>query len=474
MNQKPLTLLNTFPQIDDTAATAALQKEWDGFSPKIVVLDDDPTGIQTVHDVSVYTDWEKETLSSAFQDDSRMFFILTNSRSFSSEKTTQVHHEIAQTLSEIAKEQHQAFLLISRGDSTLRGHYPLETDVLKDTLETNSPYTFDGEILCPFFAEGGRYTVNNIHYVKEGDFLTPAGNTEFAKDKTFSYKASDLTQYIEEKSHGAYKAADCICISLEELRACSYDRITEKLMSANHYAKIVVNAICYTDLKIFAVAWVRAMKRGKHFLSRSAAALPKIIGNIPDKPLLTQKELNIRSSDKGGLIVIGSHVRKTTAQFFALKNSDLPLKFLEFHVNAYFEDGGLELESRERRLEAEKYMEQGNTVVIYTSRELLAPEGTTKEELLSLSVNISDALTSIVSNLTLQPKFIIAKGGITSSDVGTKGLRVKKARVMGQIQPGIPVWMTGEESKFPNTPYVIFPGNVGNETTLRDIAAELI
>ena len=63
--------------------------------------------------------------------------------------------------------------------------------------------------------------------------------------------------------------------------------------------------------------------------------------------------------------------------------------------------------------------------------------------------------------------FIIA-GGITSSDVGTKALAVKKANVLGQIKPGIPVWQTGEESKFPMTPYVIFPGNVGEITTLRE------
>ena len=59
-------------------------------------------------------------------------------------------------------------------------------------------------------------------------------------------------------------------------------------------------------------------------------------------------------------------------------------------------------------------------------------------------------------------------GGITSSDVGTKALGVKRALVMGQIRPGIPVWKTGPESRFPDTPYVIFPGNVGEDSTLRE------
>ncbi|EMF48096.1 hypothetical protein B481_0212 [Planococcus halocryophilus Or1] len=87
-----------------------------------------------------------------------------------------------------------------------------------------------------------------------------------------------------------------------------------------------------------------------------------------------------------------------------------------------------------------------------------------------MSVKISDAVTSIVKNIQTRPSFIIAKGGITSSDIGTNGLSVKRATVAGQIKPGIPVWLTGSESKFPGLAYVIFPGNVGSKTTLKEVA----
>jgi uncharacterized protein YgbK (DUF1537 family) len=97
-----------------------------------------------------------------------------------------------------------------------------------------------------------------------------------------------------------------------------------------------------------------------------------------------------------------------------------------------------------------------------------------KDQQLQISVAISDALTSVIGNLEVCPRFIVAKGGITSSDVGTKALRVRKALVMGQIQAGIPVWMTGPESKFPNIPYVIFPGNVGEDSTLLDVVKMLM
>ena len=91
-----------------------------------------------------------------------------------------------------------------------------------------------------------------------------------------------------------------------------------------------------------------------------------------------------------------------------------------------------------------------------------------------MSVKISDAVQSLVGRLSITPSFVIAKGGITSSDVGTKALAVKKANVLGQIKPGIPVWQTGEESKFPLTPYVIFPGNVGEISTLKEAVEVLM
>ena len=170
---------------------------------------------------------------------------------------------------------------------------------------------------------------------------------------------------------------------------------------------------------------------------------------------------------------MGSHVKKTSDQLAELWKSQAKLRFLEFHVNRFFQEGGLEKEVEETLAAAQEAILEGVTAVVYTSRQLLAPEHADKEQLLAASVEISRALTSIVAKLTVKPFFILAKGGITSSDVGTKGLSVKKAMVMGQIKAGIPVWLTGPESKFPNTPYIIFPGNVGEVSTLREIVEEL-
>ena len=458
---------------DADKAEMLLSQAMEGFHKKLVVLDDDPTGVQTVHDVSVYTDWEEESIRKGFEEKEAMFFILTNSRSFSVEETTKVHQDIAARVAKVARELGQDFMIISRGDSTLRGHYPLETQLLADGLTKNEGVVIDGEIICPFFPEGGRYTMDNIHYVKEQENLVPAGMTEFAKDKTFGYKSSDLTEYVEEKTEGKYHKEDCITISLDELNALDVQGIKDKLMSAQNMAKIIVNAVSYADLKVFCAALVLAMKAGKHYMARTAAAFTKVMGRISDQPLLGRAQLE-GDTKNGGIVLIGSHVKKTTDQLNCLKELDGQADFMEFQVNTVFEENGLEKEVERTVKAAEEKILSGRTVVIYTSRQLLAPENMTPEEKLHISVKISNAVTSIIGKLSVKPKFIIAKGGITSSDVGTKALRVKKARVMGQVKKGIPVWMTGEESKFPGMPYIIFPGNVGEVSTLKEIVEELI
>ncbi len=468
----PVEAITGVTAADEEKADRLLAGAMEGFSKKIVVLDDDPTGVQTVHDVSVYTDWEVDTLRQAFAEEDAMFFVLTNSRSFSAERTERVHREIAGNVSRAAAEAGRDFMIVSRGDSTLRGHFPLETRVLADTLEQETGIAVDGEVICPFFPEGGRYTLDNVHYVREGDTLVPAGMTEFARDKTFGYRSSDLCAYVEEKTAGEYKAEDCICIGLAELRAQDTEGILRKLLGAKNRDKIIVNAVCYADLKVFCAALVSAMEQGRHFLARSAAALPKVLGRVSDQPLL-QKEQLVGSETNGGIVLIGSHVKKTTDQLNALRAIRGKIQFMEFRVSTFFEENGLQREAERMVKRAEAAILQGDTAVIYTSRELLAPQGLSPEEQLQMSTAISEALTGIVGGLTVRPGFLIAKGGITSSDVGTKALMVRKARVMGQVRKGIPVWMTGSESRFPGMPYIIFPGNVGEANTLREIVEEL-
>ena len=448
-------VLTSYKKIDEAAADALLAKEIAANNKKIVVLDDDPTGVQTVHDIHVYTNWDHDSIKAGFEEENNLFYVMTNSRGFTAEQTTKAHHEIAAVVDQVAKETGREYIFISRSDSTLRGHYPLETELLKADYEKYTGKQIDGEIMCPFFKEGGRFTIGNVHYVKYGDELVNACETEFAKDKTFGYKAASMPEYVEEKTGGAYKAENVTCISLEDIHDMAYDKIEAQLMAVKDFNKIVVNAVDYADLKVFCVALYRAMAKGKVFMFRTAAAIVKVMGGVSDQPLLTRAQMVVKETDNGGIIV--EELKKLT-----------DIEFIELDATLVRDEEAFENEVRRCLAKEEECIRSGKTVCCYTTRALITADTGDKEDELRLSVRISDAVQSLVGRLTVTPAFVIAKGGITSSDVGTKALAVKRANVLGQIRPGIPVWQTGEESKFPQTPYVIFPGNVGENTTLRE------
>ena len=427
----------------------------------IIVLDDDPTGTQTVHDVDVYTDWSEESLASGFS--SPMFFVLTNSRSFSSEKTEAVHRDIALKILAQSKQLNKDFIVVSRGDSTLRGHYPIETAAMNDVFASNG-CAMDGEILIPFFPEGGRFTIDDVHYVRQGEELIPAGETEFAKDKTFGYKNSNLKAWIEEKTAGAFSADDVQSVPLDMLRNKDYGGITDILCRCQNFTKVIVNAQEYDDLRVFAKAFYMAVARGKRFMFRSAAAIVKVLGEVSDQNLLTHKQLADLDNPNGGLIIVGSHVAKTTAQVETLLRGR-SIELIEMNQHLATDPEAFDAEV-ERVLElATQNIAAGKDTVVMTRRERF-DLGTNPEEELRLAVTIGDKLVGVLNRLTVRPSFVISKGGITSSDVATKGLGIKKARVAGQILPGVPVWQAGVESKYPGLMLVIFPGNVGDEDAL--------
>ena len=375
-------------------------------------------------------------MEEAFRAPEHMFFILTNSRGLTVPESRVQHREIAENIALAAAATGKDFLLLSRGDSTLRGHWPMETETLRDILEAKSGKHYDGEVIYPFFPEGGRYTLDDVHYVKQGDMLVPAGQTEFARDKSFGYTASSLPDWCEEKSGGRYPSADCCRISLEELRAGNTDDIAARLETVSGFGKIIVNSVDYEDVMVFTAALCKALSRGKEYLFR--------------------------------------HVSKTTRQLEQLRQCRYPIEFIEFNQHRVLETHGLEAEVERVLHKAEALLSDGRSVAVFTRRDRVDLPTEDRDLQLQISTQISDAVTSIIGRLMVRPSFIVAKGGITSSDVGTKALRVRKALVKGQIRPGIPVWQTGDESKFPGLPYVIFPGNVGADDDLRRVAEILM
>lgn len=428
----------------------------------IVVLDDDPTGTQTVHGVSVVTNWDQETIDAEFENlEISVFFILTNSRSFIERKAFEVSKIIAERIKISSEKFNRNVLVISRGDSTLRGHYHAETEALQFGLNLKDCK----QLLIPAFFEGGRYTVNDVHYMQGDEGIIPVGESPFAKDNTFGYQASNLKEWISEKTECSILTKDIYSFSLEDLRDKGPDFVAQTLKENIETNYFVVNATCYEDLESFALGY---LKSGLPAIFRTSASFVNAIANIDKKPLL--KSSSFGNSNQGGLTVVGSYVPKTTAQLNKLMENK-NFMFYEVDVNQILSEENSKGSIEKASLFIDSQIEKGKDVVIYTSR--LVKQGKTGNESLKIVNQVSGCLIAIVKGLTKTPKYLLTKGGITSSDIAVEAMGVKKSTVIGQIIPGVPVWKLGEETKFPNVPYIIFPGNVGDENALTNALTKL-
>ncbi|MGG1658499.1 four-carbon acid sugar kinase family protein [Brevibacillus sp. NRS-1366] len=447
-----------------------IQNRWKQSGHKIIVLDDDPTGVQTVHDIYVITDWNKEWIRRGLVDDRHVLYILTNTRSYQPERAAEINRQIMHNLVEVTRELAIDFSVISRGDSTLRGHYPLEVEVIQHKLSRDAGLEFDGHLIIPAFMEGGRYTINDTHYLQEGDTLVPVHDTEFAKDVVFEFSNAHLPSWVVEKG-GAEAVDQVVTISLEDIRLGGVVRVHSILLAAAGNKPIIVNAASYEDLDILSVALIRALEMGKRFLFRTAASFVKSFAGIEDRPFLAPDEMTAaEGKNHGGLIIAGSHTKKTTEQLQEVMDQ-FDIQTIEISVAELLDEAARIQELARVRELAEAAIASGRDAVIYTSRKLVTAMDNSKN--LTISQTISNSLAEVVRSLAITPKFIVAKGGITSSDIATQGLAIKKAKVLGQAASGIPVWLTGSEAHFPNTPYIVFPGNVGNRFTLAEIIGKI-
>ncbi|CAE5957835.1 unnamed protein product [Arabidopsis arenosa] len=463
---KKQDLLNSLPSEWPLDPTADIHRLNMGNSKTLVVLDDDPTGTQTVHDVEVLTEWSVESISEQFRKKPACFFILTNSRSLSPEKASALIKDICSNLCAASKEVGNAdYTIVLRGDSTLRGHFPQATDAAVSILGE-----MDAWIICPFFLQGGRYTIDDVHYVADSDRLVPAGETEFAKDASFGYKSSNLREWVEEKTAGAIPADSVQSISIQLLRKGGPDAVCEFLCSLKKGAACIVNAASERDMAVFAAGMIQAELKGRSFLCRTAASfVSALIGIIPKDPVLP-KDFASNKESSGALIVVGSYVPKTTKQVEELQlQHKQKLRSIEISVEKVaLKSSEVREEEIRRAVEmADAFLRAGRETLIMSSRELIT--GKTSSESLDINSKVSSALVEVVSKISTRPRYILAKGGITSSDTATKALKARRALVIGQALPGVPVWKLGPESRHPGVPYIVFPGNVGNSTALAEV-----
>jgi uncharacterized protein YgbK (DUF1537 family) len=438
---------------------------------RLVVLDDDPTGTQTSHGVLVVTEWSEDELAGALAGDHPAIFVLTNSRSLHEPDAVALAAEAGRNLARAAKRVGTEVAIGYRGDSTLRGHYPAESWALRDAFAAESGRPFDGEILAPFFEEGGRFTIGDTHYVQQGDDLTPAGETEFARDAAFGYRSSFLPAWVQEKSQGKVAAGVVGSVSIDDVRQGGPNRVAEILSGVSGGQVVVANAASYRDMEAFVLGLLRAEAAGKRFLYRVSASFARVRAGLEGRPLLSIEDLypgGVPST--AGITFVGSHVRRSTEQLEqAVHLADLQVR--ELKVGRLLDTASRDAEVKEASAWLEGHYTQGRDALLYTSRDLVT--GASAEESLRMSQAVSSAMVAVAAGLKTPPRYVIAKGGITSSDLALKAFGVHKATVPGQVAPGIPCWLLGPESRFPGVPYVIFPGNVGTPKTLADVITML-
>ena len=414
---------------------------------KLIVLDDDPTGIQTVHGCLLITDWSDQYVRAAFLDDEPFFYILTNTRAMTRDEAEAVTREAMEAVVRVNQEFGYRLIIVSRSDSCLRGHFPLEPNVMREVLTQHGIAVWEKTPFCPAFIEAGRFTIEGVHYMKDGDRLVPVSETEFARDNVFAYHTSVLKDYIREKGANPedYEIVDAK--SYDELQTY-VDRLMEE--TADFDGAIVI---------------------------RSSSSLPKALSGIDDQPLLDRSMLSPLTAHpipeqsspthslsplNPGCFVVGSHVKKTTQQLDCLLQAEGTCG-LEIDVQRILDDERNLMEETIKTIQ--EIVEMQLTPVIYTSRQEIRLDDANQRQ--HLGQKVSDFLVAIVRLLPFTPSYLVGKGGITSNDILTKGLAMKTARVMGQVVNSVPCVMARE------FPYIIFPGNVGSEQSLREVYEKL-
>ncbi|RFP63311.1 MAG: four-carbon acid sugar kinase family protein [Limnothrix sp. CACIAM 69d] len=431
-------------------------------APKIIVLDDDPTGSQTVHSCLLLMRWDVETLCLGLEDASPIVFVLTNTRALTAEAADAVTREVCRNLKQaIAQVGLTDWLVVSRSDSTLRGHYPVETDAIAEELGP-----FDAHFLVPAFFEGGRVTRDSVHYLKVNGVDTPVHETEFARDSVFGYRHSYLPDYVAEKTAGRIPADQVERFQLADLRG---DRLTleQRLQALTGNRCCVVDGEVQADLNQFAAVLLSQASQGKRFLFRSAASILTALAALPPQPVAAEAMARYVRDGRSGVAIVGSHVRKTTEQLQQLLAEpgvvgiEVPVAELQGPDRA-----AKAASLCDRALtEVQRVRADGKTPVIYTSRQELTFE--TVDMRLEFGQAVSALLMAIERGLPEDIGYLISKGGITSNDTLSDGLALRSARLLGQILPGVSVVKTADyHPQFPNLPVVLFPGNVGDANAL--------
>lgn len=440
---------------------------------RIAVLDDDPTGSQAVHDVDVLTAVDPGLLASALDEPGSVEFVLTNTRSESEATAVARSAELGAELHALAAVLEAPVEIVSRSDSTLRGHVEAELGALELARRRALGAGYDAVLFVPAYLEAGRFTEGDVHYARVGGAAVPVGQTEFARDATFGYRASNLREFLVEVGRGAIRPESVTSLDLDALHAGGGEWVADRLTARDLPHFVVVNATTYDDLEQVALGVALAEGEGRALLHRSGPSFVRALAGIdPIEPLTSADVYADGGPSGGGLVVVGSHVGLTNAQL-EMAQARLALASFELDVRSCLDE--TERARAVGRLGASlaEALATGDALLT-TSRELVL--GATPDESLALARLVSSTLSEVVRLArSASPSWVLAKGGITSHDVAVHGLGIARARVRGQLLPGMVSVFSPSDApeEVLGRPFVVFAGNVGDESTLATVIETL-
>ena len=438
---------------------------------KIIIIDDDPTGSQTVNDCNLILKWDYETLLKGLKDSSNLLFILANTRSLPKKDVEIRLKEICSSLKKVMNNflfAEEDFIIISRGDSTLRGHNFIEPHIINKLLGP-----FDATFYIPAFIEGNRITINGNHYLDN----VPLHKTIFAKDKIFGFKTSNIKELIYEQSKQKINIDEIQNINIQDFELLDINQFNNLLMfikKLENNTQVIVDVINYSQLNKFSSIVKRLVKK-KKFLFRTAASFIKSLSNnqINQKNHIYFSQLR-RKNNNGqfmrGLIVVGSCVELTTLQLNKVLDINLckPIEINVLNLYQFFklEDNLHKLNYLKKFIlnSIREYLNQDSIPVLFTSRKIISPND--KNELIKFQHFLSIFIAEIVSAVQNEIGYLISKGGITSITILGEGFKADSVYLEGQILPGISLVTYDLFQQKGKLPVITFPGNIGNEMSL--------
>lgn len=467
---KPSTLPTTTAPVDLAALSAAVAAS----NRRVVVIDDDPTGSQSVADLPIITTWADDDVRWAFDQDAVGFFVLANTRSLGPGAAAAVVAEVHDRVVAVAEERGEDVVLISRGDSTLRGHFPLETDVLA-RRGADRGRGVDVVLLVPAYPDAGRITVDSVHYIASADDWTPVGESEFARDASFGYRASALPEWVAEKTAGRVAASDVVRLTLDLIRTGGPAAVAEALLGCRDGRVAVADAVDEDDLRVVALGALAAEAEGLRVVYRSGPSFVRARCGQEARGALSDAALDrafVDAPTGHGLVAVGSHVGLTGRQLDRLL-AERPVVPVEIDLARCLESraGFHEVVEHSARQVVDHLRD--SDVVVMTSRTLV--RGTDAEDSLRVSRVASESLVSVVRAVAARqrPAFLVAKGGITSNDLATEALEIDRAWTLGTMLPGIVSLWVAADGPSAGVPFVVFPGNVGDDGALAAVVARV-